>query len=289
MRKQYFNKWEFDKAVSLFQKNPIECKNRYEEYIEKYPEDYYTYTYYVSVLVEIGEFDKAEKVLNHVIKLYKKDPNFLKHPNKLKPLEQNIFYCKLKLLSYNEKYTELYHFCSDNYKTIRDLEINNLYFYAKGKNNMLDLNSRDENSYIFRQIIEYKQSDFEEHIKKHLASFVSNYNEPNKNLFMPDFPIEKIINEIKKYIPSSKCLFPGLFENVYYFKYTGCGKDNNKIVDYFKVICFHNTQNFITILPCANCENLPHVDLDYLVNTDNLPKIKTLSQIEKFNKRFNCK
>ena len=43
------------------------------------------------------------------------------------------------------------------------------------------------------------------------------------------------------------------------------------------------------MLPCADCENLPYVDLDYLIHINDIPKIKTLSQIEKFNKRFNRK
>ena len=43
------------------------------------------------------------------------------------------------------------------------------------------------------------------------------------------------------------------------------------------------------MFPCADCENLPYVDLNYLINTNNISKVKTLSQIEKFNKRYNHK
>ena len=76
---------------------------------------------------------------------------------------------------------------------------------------------------------------------------------------------------------------------MYVFKYDNCGKHDNKIANYFKIICFHNTQDYITMFPCSNCENLPYVDLNYLVNSNDIPKVKTLSQIEKFNKRYNCK
>jgi len=289
MKQQYFNELEFKKACALYQTNPIEAKNRYEEYFKKYTKDYSTYPYYVGVLIELGEFDKAQKVLNYVIDAYKNDISFLKQKNKLKLLEENIFYCKLRLLSYREKYHELYVFCMDNYNLVKEMSLQTIAFYAKGKINMLNSKARETFSYRLRQMIKYEEEDFIAHIKKHLADHVLNIDHPNKNLFMHDFPIEKVIEETKKYIPSNKCLFSGNYENVYIFKYTNCGKDNNKTVDYFKVICFHNTQNYITMFPCAGCENLPYIDLDYLTNVNDMPKVKTLSQIEKFNKRFNRK
>lgn len=289
MKKQYFNEFEFKKALLLYGTDPLECKNRYEEYLKKYPQDYHTYTYYVGVLIELGEFEYAEKVLNYTIEISNNDNSFSKEKNKLKQLQENLLYCKLRLLSYTEKYEELYKLCSDNYGLIKKISLNNVYFYAKTKNNMIDSSSRENVSYCLRQMIEYKETDFLKHVKKHLADCVTDLDNPNKNLFAPDFPIEKVINETRKYIPSNKCLFPGIIENMYVFKYTSCGKDNNKTVDYFKVVCFHNTQNYITMFPCVDCENLPYVDLDYLINTNDIPKVKTLSQIEKFNKRFNNK
>ena len=58
-----------------------------------------------------------------------------------------------------------------------------------------------------------------------------------------------------------------------------------KITDYFKVICFHNTSNFITMLPVAEGEFLPHVDLNYMLSESN-HKVKIKSQIDKFNQRY---
>lgn len=289
MKNQYFNEWEFKKVFSLFHSDPIECKKRYEEYLEKYPQDYYTYTFYIGVLIELGEFENAEKVLNYVVNVSGNDKSFLKQENKLKTFEENIFFCNLKLLAYKEEFQKLYELCKNNYNLIEKLSLQTVDFYAKIKNNIINLESRENISYSLRQIVEYKESDFKEHIKKHLADYIYNIDNPNKNIFMAGFPIEKVIDEIKKYIPSNKCLFTGFFENAYFFKYTSCGKDNNKTVDFIKVVCFHNTQNFITMLPCSDGENLPYVDLDYLINTNDLPKIKTINQIEKFNKRFNHK
>lgn len=287
MKKQYFNKFEFKKALSIYQTDPIEAKNKFEEYLKKYPEDYCTYTYYIGVLIELGKFDEAEKVLNYTVKKVNDDSNFLKQKTKLKLFQDNIFYCKLRLLSYNEKYYELYKVCTNNYNLISQMSLESIDFYAKVKNNMINEDFRESVSYGLKQMIKYEESDFLEHVKKHLPDCIYDVDNPNKNLFMSDFPLEKVINETKKYIPSNKCLFPGFYENIYVFKYTCCGKDNNKTVNFFKVICYHNTQNYITMVPCADCENLPYVDLDYLINTNDIPKVKTLSQIEKFNKRYN--
>ena len=63
----------------------------------------------------------------------------------------------------------------------------------------VDLRRREPNSYMFRQIVEYKEEDFRDHIKKHLAD----YNENDRNIsvayFNSDFPIDKAIIEVKKY------------------------------------------------------------------------------------------
>ena len=58
------------------------------------------------------------------------------------------------------------------------------------------------------------------------------------------------------------------------------------MVDYFKVFCFNdNNNNIISMCPSNHCECLPYVDLNYLKENDK-PKVKTISQIEKFNRRY---
>ena len=37
-----------------------------------------------------------------------------------------------------------------------------------------------------------------------------------------------------------------------------------KIVNYFKVVCLHNSQDFITMCPVKGSDNLPHIDLNYM-------------------------
>ena len=106
-------------------------------------------------------------------------------------------------------------------------------------------------------------------------------------MFVSGFEIDRVLEEIKKYIPSDKRIYSGFYQDTYVFKYDFSGKDNNKATDYFKVICFHNTSDIITICPSLYCENLPYVDLNYMEKEK--PKQKTLSQIDKFNQRYRRK
>ena len=142
---------------------------------------------------------------------------------------------------------------------------------------------------MMNQIVEFHEEDFLEHIQKHTANYNMNLEHPNRAIFAPDFPLESVVQEIKKYIPSDKRLCYGFFVDTYVFRYDECGRYFHKIVDYFQVICFDDGQNhLITMYPAYNCENLPFIDLNYMKEKEK-PKVKTLSQIEKFNRRYYMK
>lgn len=269
MEHKYYDKWEFIQALDLFENNPLESKRLFEIYLLKYPKDYSAYTYYCSTLVCLGEFEKAEKELNYVEKIFIHHKHFIDQ-QKIESFEQKILFIKIKLLTYTKRYEELYKVlcnCPKEY-------MKPIFFYCKKQIGLLDLNRRGPNSYLFRQINNYSEKDFLEHIQKHLADYNMLEDKRNSNIFVPDFPLYKVIEEIKKYIPSNNRTYPGFFENVYIFKYNGCGREDNKLVDYFKVICLHDTQEFITMCPVSKCENLPYIDLNYLVTNKEDVKIK---------------
>ena len=286
MLNKYFDKWDFQKSLDYAETNPLEAKARFEEYIQKYPYDYSAYTYYIYVLIILGKFNEAEKLLDSIEDNVNKDAYFTKEHERVKLFKQNAFFSRLKILTYQERFKELEKFYLLHLKKAEHYNLASVIFYCRKKLNKLDPNRRDINSYLFRQIVEYKQSDFLEHIQRHLADYNVELENKNKNIFVPSFPINKIIEEITKYIPSDNSLHPGFFEDVYVFKYNSCGRENNKMVDYFKVVCFHNTKNFITMFPSDRCQNLPYVDLNYLIKDEENIKTKKLSQIEKFNRKY---
>ncbi|MBE6138949.1 MAG: tetratricopeptide repeat protein [Firmicutes bacterium] len=285
MSKTYFNVWEFKQALDLAEMDPISARVLYEQYLEKYPKDYAAYPYYCSNLITLGELDLAEKKLNYIVEQFKKDDN-IKDFDKTKIFEHNIFFCKIKLMSYQKRYKELNNIYKNNPNPLKDRNFNTVWFYTEKQLGNLDVEKRDSNSYLFRQITKYDEQDFLDHIKKHLAEYNDNSIEPNSNVFEPNFPIEEVLEEIKKYIPSNKKLLYGFFDDTYVFKYSNCGRVDSRLVDYFKVICLHDSTDLITICPVRGNDNIPHVDLNYMVKEEN-GKVKRKSQIERFNQKYN--
>lgn len=285
----YFNKHEFCKISELSKKDPFVANIAYEHYFEKYPHDNSAKTYYISNLIAVGDLKKAQEELNKLeIELSR---NSLYHfdVEKAKTLKHNIKICKLKLYLYQDRIEEALSFFYNNLSEFSYLGKEIMFYYRKLRGT-LDLNRREPNSYMFRQIVEYKEEDFREHIKKHLADFNENNREISVTYFNPDFPIDKVIGEIKNYIPSNKKMCYGFLENMYIFKYDQCGRDNNRLVDYFKVYTFNNSQNFITMCPSCDCEKYPSVDLNYLKEKEEQKKLeKRPSQIDKFRQRYNIK
>ena len=284
MNAKYFNKFEFKKAISFFEINPYEAKKQLEEYLTKYPLDYNAYTYYISSLISIGEDKKAEELLKKI----ENELYFKIEDKKKEIMYRNIIFIKMKLLSYQEKYEELYELCILNFSLVRSLNLIPLYLICVQKlGKEIDWFLKNE-SYLLSQIKDYSDEKFIEHIKKHLADHNCNLDNPNDNIFCHDFPYLKIIEEIKKYIPSNKKQFRGFHDDTYVFKYDECGRVKTKLTNYFKVACFHNTVEFITMVPVISDGTFPYVDLNYLKDEkkEEQPKIKTLSQIDKFNKRY---
>lgn len=285
-KKLYFNKYEFLKIAELSKTDPFAAIEQYKAYFDKYPEDHSAKAYYISALISVGEFEEAENELNNLEIELKRNSLYHSNIDRADHLEHDIKLSKLKLLFYQGKKQEALDYFYLNFDELSDLR-REVIFYFRKMRGTIDPNRRTPNSYIFRQIVEYKEEDFRDHIKKHLADFNENDRNISVSYFSPNFPVDKVIGEIKTLIPSDKKLHFRFIEDMYIFKYDQCGRDCNRIVDYFKVFTFNNTQEFITMCPSTDCENLPYVDLNYLKEKEE-PKVltKRISQIDKFNNRY---
>ena len=107
-----------------------------------------------------------------------------------------------------------------------------------------------------------------------------------KIIFNEDFPVSKVLEELKKYIPSKKSIF-SMYADKYTFKYDFCGRVNNKVSDFFRVVTFHNENKLLTMYPVSYGSELDYIDLNYLKEEKN--SIKRLSRIDKFNQRYGAK
>lgn len=288
MKNKYFDKEEFQQILTLTKNNPYKAKYRFEEYLTKYPEDYSTYPYYISNLISLQKIEEAEEVLNYLSNAFIDNKKFNRNKEKLERLKRYIIINKIKILSFKEQYQEVHQLYLENKELIDSIHIGNVIFYCENKLSPHNKEYRNDNSYLFRQIIEYQEEDFLDHIKKHAYSDNEETTTETISTFSKDFPLNKVLNEIKKHIPSSTNMFYGFYSNIYTFKYDKCGICNGQQTNYFKVVCFNKTDNIITMFPSIEGANLPCIDLNYLLeeNINKFTNIKRLSQIDKFNQRY---
>ena len=290
MTNEYFDTWEFTRALDLINTNPVESKQLFEEYLKKHPVDYSAYTFYASCLINLGELAEAEKVLDDIEEKVDANALFQGLKDRYGHFIDTIVFTRIRLYSYKREYKKMHDFCTQNLAKLKELKIREVLFYVNAKLGTTEQFfsvKREDHAYLYRQMLEYQEEDFKEHIKKHLADTNADLITPNQAVFTPNFPIDKILEEIKKYIPSDKCIGTGFFEHKYVFKFDECGRVDNKLTDYFKVVAFEGTQNFITIYPTVNYKYFPSVDLNYLKDQEEQPEVKTKSRIDRFNERLN--
>ena len=285
-KKIFFNKHLFDEIKKIINTDPLKAKTEFEEYMMQYPLDYSAQTLYVSVLIRLQQFELAEKVLDEVEFRMKKDGKFQLYEKKKNLDETSVVFCRSALLCHQQKYSELYEYLLKLKFDLKKLKIETLLVYLKKKLGLLNMEKEKAPCYLVGQIIDYSEDEMKEHIKSHFACFNDTTEEINESLFTNDFPFEKVLEEIKKNIPSKIKICNGLYDDTYIFKFDNCGKHRYKPVHYFKVICFENSNQIITIYPSPNCENLPCIDLNYIKQQEETQKIKTISQRDKFLRRY---
>ena len=282
MTELFYNQYEFHKACSFIDTNPYEAKKLLEDYYKKYPHDFSSKPYYVYVLIILNKIEEARDFLEKIEAEIENDSVFQQHADKYFYTDRGIKLNMIRLLAREKKYLELLNFIQRYPNIMDDYCIS---FYCRSQLGLLG-EERKYNSYYFNQTVSYEEEDFRKHVERHTADYNMDLDDPNPSIFVPDFPLDEVIEEVKKYIPSNKRLCFGMFENTYVFRYDECGRDKNKLVDYFKVICFNDDEtHFITMCPSNYCEELPYIDLNYMKQVEK-PKQKVLSQIDKFNQRY---
>jgi len=289
MRNKFFNEDEFTYTLKTIETDPYTAEERIKRYLEKYPRDYYARAYYVIILTIVCKIDEATEEYNKIISDVTNDKFFdvvSKNYKKYKAFKFNMVIARMKILAAKDKYQELYDFFLENYAILDIGYKNTIGYTCEIKLGMLKPSDIPSRPYRLNQTIDYSEERFFEHIKHHLP----NSDEDKENaVFKDDFPIKEVVAEIKKLIPSSERTMRGIFDDTYCFRYDNCGTVANNRTNYFIAVAFHNTSDLITIYPALNCERLHYIDLNHLVKEDTDIKVKKISQVEKFNKRYNLK
>jgi len=236
----HVNRRELDEIILISKKNPSQAISMFEEYLKKYPKSYSTYTLYAGTLIVLKRFDEAEKVLNNLDTIFEKDKNLIKGTKDYVLLQRDITFVKLKLLAYQKKFEELYDYYNEHCNELGseyNLDFIKL-FCLKKMGKAINVSKFKRKSYLNGQIAEYSEKDFLGHIKGHFSEYNDLEHDHYASVFSGEFPVYKVIDEIKKYIPSNKGLCLGFFEDTYIFKFDNCGVEGGKRTDYFKVVCF---------------------------------------------------
>ena len=285
MKAAYFNHHEFLKALNIRTINLDLSLVRFKEYLNKYPYDYVATSYYISTLITAKRIIEAEEILFELEKNTHNNQSFQNHASNNSKVKASLLFCKVKLYLYQNDFKKCYDILMDNYHLLlnNDIHCEATAMYCKKKLGYISSDfTVKENEYLRGQIIDYSEEKFLVHIKKHFPK--SETNEDVKAIFNEDFPINKVFPEIKKNLNTNLRLYTGLLEDTYIYKYDFCGKDKNKVTDYFKITAIHDTNDFITMCPCIEGEYLDHYDLNYLKVEDN--NKNNISQIDKFNKKY---
>lgn len=283
--KNYYNTLEFNRANDLKWIDPEFSLKLFDEYFKKYPFDYCAYQFYIGLLINLNYIQEARDIKNKVHKMVMLDSKFQNDMEKMAYFNYGMIYTDIRLSIIDGDYHRAIELVLKNRKLLYTIDnkfnFTGVLFYCRRKLGLLDSKQRNNNLYIFRQILEYHEDDFRDHVKKHMID----NDENNNSVFNIDFPFDKVLDEIKKIVPNDKKIRSEMFVNNYFFKYNDCGRNNYKMTNYFQLVTLSDSSDFITMYPSVVSDDMPHIDLNYLKENE-MVKEKRMSQIDKFYKRY---
>lgn len=278
---KYFNEQEFKNILRLKESGNIpllleEC----QKYFKKYPYDPSFITTYASILISNQELDKAEEVLSCFT-------------NTKTIIEENYAYYYdnlIKLFGNRKNYDACYSILIKQEKLLKKY-IRDYYFRQVYLQKMLGLpieTDLDKNkySYLMNQAISYDPLMAIKHVSESHNAFSTS------SVFKDGFDISENFVKIRNLILSYKDIsgYLRIFRNVFYFQYDGIGVDvlYGKKSNYLKVITFQDTDEILSMFPIIKPPiyfKTANITSEMICEEEG-KKVKRISQIEKFNKRY---
>ncbi|MBR6689855.1 MAG: hypothetical protein IKL65_00795 [Bacilli bacterium] len=139
--------------------------------------------------------------------------------------------------------------------------------------------------YIKAQILNYNEESAFSHIEEHLTE-----NDENTALFNQKIDLKKLFDIIKENINHEKKVNTEEFMELHYFAIPNVGYNNQTISNFLKVVVVPNTNNILTMYPVTEVEidYINQLNIDFsVIYKKEIEKVKTLSRIDKFNKKYN--
>lgn len=268
---KYYDNGDIARIQRMVAENKLEAAAAgYANYIAKYPNEPLAQDLYADVLIKLGKFKEARDLLEQI-----------KFKDRL--LEDSIRKArvlKTKLLRCEERYEE----------ALSVLEKNRVYFedyigvllFLKKKLNLLTDEDYQYTGYLFSQIVDYSEERCLDHLLKH------QYYEGNNNLcqFAKNFPLRNIYFRLRRGLPEQGRLYSSCCDYKVMFKYDNNGRVNGRMTNYFEVVVLNHSNDIITMYPYLNTERRPYTDITPEITEIEHPKVKRMSQIDKFNQRY---
>ena len=266
--------------IKIINNNPNTAKICLDKYTKKYPNDVWGQLLYGSVLITLDNLDEADIALNKARENMYNSEAFRNNDEYFKNARHSLIYNRLRLFGYQNKAKEFLRLYKANRNILPEVVPHDvLYFKCLSGEKV---SSSYVPSYFGSQILDYSEDRMLEYIKSNNAT---DEKKPNYCYFIPDFPFEKVIEEVKEKLPYSQKRNSKFFTNTYVFKYTGCGTFNEKSCDYFRVITLNNSNKIMTLYPISEGEDMEYTDLNYLKSNEE-SHVKRMTRIDKFNSRY---
>lgn len=270
MKDKYDIKLRKDIIKIASQNKLEEASIKFKKYLKIYPNDVIAYCYYVDTLIKLGKFEKVEKILNKIDENFWGDFSFPK-------------LLKAKLLCCKGKYAECLDYTRENIELLKEFgRLPECLIFLKKNLGLLTEKDYKEEKYISKQIIDYEEERALEHI------YLRHYKQKDEfnAEFISGFPLKEIYYELRKSMPKEGIIYKDYITCKILFRYEKCGYIDNRVVDYFEVVVLNGTNDIITMYPYKNEEGRLYTDLTPK-EVENCPSKRSLSQIDKFNQKYN--
>lgn len=137
--------------------------------------------------------------------------------------------------------------------------------------------------YIKEQILDYNEDVVLSHISEHKD------NKEEICRFNDNINLNYLFNLIRNNIDNTKKVNTEEILEFHYFGISNIGYIENNICNFIKVVVIPNTNKIISMYPTdeVDANYITNIEIDYnkLFKREN--KVKTLSRIDKFNKKYN--
>lgn len=276
----FYNLKEYDFINDLYIKKKYLYVIKYGlDYISKYPRDFKIYAIISMSYIMLGDYITAREYLDYYkyYAEYKTSPTYYSIMINLFLHENNYIECE-RFISNN------YSFIAKNDNLLKRVRLLSYFLRKKlGIENEFQLDY--DNKYFASQIESYSYEKFLNHIRRHIIDEF-NYIE-GQSYFNRNVDINKLMDLVRKNLHKTNNYITKWAIRNYCFKYDNCGTVNRCSCNYFIVAAIEDTDQFITIYPVIKNYIDNYVDLTLLMEDNpKVSKVKRLSQIEKFNKRY---